>query len=67
VEVVTAGQNGPPDAADVLLGTVHRKLVETFQGQELLLWHWEEEEEEEEEEDTHREALGEDLMLLMFP
>ena len=57
VEVVTAGQDRPPHTADLLLGTVHRKLVETLQGEELLLWHWEE---------TRREAVEEDFIMLVF-
>ena len=57
MEVVTAGQDRPPHAAHLLLGTVHRKLVETLQGEELLLWHWEE---------TRREALEEDFIMLVF-
>ena len=51
VEVVTAGQDRPPHATDLLLGSVHRKLVESFQGEELLLWHWEKTRREELEED----------------
>lgn len=38
VKVVTAGQNGPPQATDVLLGPVHSKLMQAFQSQVLLLW-----------------------------
>lgn len=38
VEVITTSQNCPPDATDVLLGTVNSKLMEAFQCQVLLLW-----------------------------
>lgn len=38
MEVKTTSQNCPPDAANVLLGTVDSKLMETFEGQVLFLW-----------------------------
>lgn len=37
VQVIATRQNGPPDAPDVLLGSVDNKFVKSFQGQILFL------------------------------
>lgn len=40
MKIVATGQDGPPDAADVLLGSVNNKLVESFQGQIFFFRDW---------------------------
>lgn len=40
VKIITTGQDRPPDATDILLGSVNNKFVKSFQRQVFFLRDW---------------------------